>query len=259
MRWHRWGRGAAVAAGALLLASAVSAQQLAQAIAQRQQVNEEGEASQKRIDEVSEQTDTLTTEYRSALKQIEALRAYNQQMNELIVSQNEEIASFEGQIDDVDVIGRGVTPLMLRMIDSLQAFIDLDVPFLMKERQERMKSLRELMNRSDVTNAEKYRRILEAYQIENEYGRTIEAYRATVEREGAETTVDFLRIGRIALVYQTLDGSQGGVWSQEKRDWLPLDSSLRNSIQQGLRVARKQTAPELIRVPLPVPPKGGQG
>jgi len=244
----------------LLCAVAAPAQQLlAQAIEQRQQVNEEGEASQKRVDEVSDQIDALTTEYRSALKQIEALRVYNRQMSELISSQNEEIASFERQVDEVDVIGRGVTPLMLRMIDSLQAFVDLDIPFLERERQDRLKGLREMMERSDVTNSEKYRRILEAYQIENEYGRTIEAYRATIDNTGAERTVDFLRVGRIALVYQALDGSDAGVWSQEKREWVPLDSSFRTAIQQGLRVARKQTAPELIRVPLPVPPKGGQG
>jgi hypothetical protein len=245
---------------ALLCASAALAQQqLAQAIAQRQEANEAGAESQKRVDEISDQTDALTAEYRSALKQIEALRVYNRQMYELISSQNEELDSFERQIDEVDVIGRGVTPLMLRMIDSLQAFIDLDIPFLQRERQDRLKGLREMMERSDVSNSEKYRRILEAYQIENEFGRTIEAYRATIDNTGQERTVDFLRVGRIALVYQTLDGSDAGVWSQEKREWVPVDSGYRSAIQQGLRVARKQTAPELIRVPLPVPPKGGQG
>jgi hypothetical protein len=93
---------------------------------------------------------------------------------------------------------------------------------------------------------------MEAYQIENEYGRTIESYRGAVELAGRETTVDFLRFGRIALVYQSLDQADAGVWNQETRSWDRLDSSYRSAIRQGLRIARKQAAPDLIRLPLPV-------
>ena len=98
---------------------------------------------------------------------------------------------------------------------------------------------------------------MEAYQIENEYGRTIEAYRSTIDNTGAERTVDFLRVGRIALVYLTLDDSEAGAWDQQSKQWVELDASYRNAIGQGLRVARKQAAPELIRVPLPAPETGG--
>ena len=112
--------------------------------------------------------------------------------------------------------------------------------------------LRKMMARADITNAEKYRAIMEAYQVENEFGRTIEAYRSTIERDGKEMTVDFLRFGRIALVYQTLDGNESGVWDQAARAWGPLDNSYRGSIRDGLRVARKQSAPDLIRLPVPV-------
>jgi hypothetical protein len=99
---------------------------------------------------------------------------------------------------------------------------------------------------------------MEAYQIENEYGRTIEAYRSTLERGDREVTVDFLRVGRIALVYQTLDEADAGAWDQETRSWVPLDSSYRSAIRQGLRIARKQAAPDLIRLPLP-PPESAKG
>ncbi len=119
-----------------------------------------------------------------------------------------------------------------------------------------MAHLRELMGRADVTNAEKYRRILEAYQIENDYGRTIEAYRGTLA-DGR--TVDFLRVGRIALIYQTLDADEAAVWDQAARQWVALDSSYRTAIKQGLRIARKQAAPDMIRLPLPAAQVGGQG
>ena len=150
-----------------------------------------------------------------------------------------------------------MTPLMLRMIDTIEKFVAFDVPFLIEERTERIAELRKLMKRADVTSAEKYRQVMEAYQIENEYGRTIESYRGAVELGGRETTVDFLRFGRISLVYQSLDQADSGVWNQETRSWDRLDSSYRSAIRQGLRIARKQAAPDLIRLPLPVATQAG--
>jgi Protein of unknown function (DUF3450) len=251
---HRWC--VPVAAALLLVSATAPAQTLAQVMDVRTKANAESLESQKRIDSLSDATDKMLTEYRSTLKQVDALRVYNAQMNQLISSQEEEMASLRHQIDDVEVVGRGVTPLMLKMIDSLEAFVALDVPFLATERAERVKRLRDIMNKADVTNAEKYRAIMEAYQIENDYGRTIEAYRGALE-DGRE--VDFLRVGRIALIYQSLDGKESGAWDQKERKWVALDSSYRNSIKQGLRIARKQTAPDMIRLPLPAAQAGGQG
>ena len=143
-------------------------------------------------------------------------------------------------------------------IDAIDAFVRLDTPFLIEERRERIAGLHEMMSRADVSNAEKFRQIMEAYQVENEYGRTIEAYRGTLERGDKEITVDFLRFGRIALVYQTLDESEAGVWNQETRAWELLDSGYRSAIRQGLRIARKQAAPDLIRLPLPAAHDAGR-
>jgi hypothetical protein len=97
---------------------------------------------------------------------------------------------------------------------------------------------------------------MEAYQIENEFGRTIEAYRGTLQVEGKEITVDFLRFGRIALVYQSLDESMAGTWNKQEKKWESLDSSYRSAIRQGMRIARKQAAPDLIRLPLAAATRG---
>jgi hypothetical protein len=219
--------------------------------------NEEAADVQRRVDAISDETDALVAQYRTVLKQIDSIDIYNRQMRELIASQEAELASLEDQLSRVQRVGRSVTPLMLRMIDAIETFVALDVPFLIEERTERIAELRKLMTRADVTDAEKYRQIMEAYQIENEYGRTIESYRGVVELGGREATVDFLRFGRIALVYQSLDQADSGVWNQETRSWDPLDSSYRSAIRQGLRIARKQAAPDLIRLPLPAATSAG--
>ncbi len=218
--------------------------------------NDESATVQKHIDELSDQTDELLAKYRTVLTQIDSIGIYNHQLRGLIQSQDEELASLQDQLDRVEVVGRSITPLMLRMIDALDATVALDLPYLTEERTQRIANLRKLMTRAAVSSAEKFRLIMEAYQTENEYGRTIEAYRSTLTRGDRDIKVDFLRFGRIALVYQTLDGMEAGVWNQTEKTWEPLDASYRTAIRQGLRIARKQAAPDLIRLPLPVPGGG---
>jgi len=212
----------------------------------------ESAGTQERIDVVSDDVDALAAEYRAALQTTRSLKVYNAQLENLLTSQRQEMESLRRQIEEVTVVGRQVLPLMTRMIDALERFVALDVPFLPEERRKRVEDLRALMDRADVTIAEKYRRILEAFQIENEYGRTIEAYRGELEADGGTQTVDFLRVGRVALLYQTLDGKTSGAWDREAGAWTELDG-YRSAIQQGIRMARKQIAPDLVRVPAPAP------
>jgi hypothetical protein len=211
-----------------------------------------GANAQEEIDTISDDIDTLAAEYRAALQTTRALKVYNAQLESLLVSQRQEIESLTKQVGEVTLVGRRILPLMVRMIDGLDQFVELDVPFLLGERQTRVADLRAMMDRADVTIAEKYRRILEAYQIENEYGRTIEAYRGKLEDGDTARTVDFLRVGRNVLLYQTLDGRESGAWDAQAGAWTEV-SGYRIPIQQGIRMARKQVAPDLIRVPMPAP------
>ena len=231
---------------------------LRRAIETRKQANQNGSEVQKRIVALSEETDALYTRHQNALAQLESLQKFNQGMRDVIAEQELQIADLTRQLDQVDEVARSVTPLMFEMIDTLDSFVALDIPFLAEERRERVESLRRLMRRADVTVSEKYRRIMEAYQIENEYGRTIEAYRAPLP--GTGETVDFLRFGRIALVYLSLDHTRVGAWDPRARTWTELDASWIGDVRNGLRIARKQVAPDLIALPLPeAVPDGGEG
>jgi len=241
---------ASVAAFTAMGTGTAAAIDLDQLVAQRMEVNDESVKSQARIDKLSDETDRLTAEYRVILQRIDALLVYNKQVSDLIDSQEAEMASLRQQIDDVELVGREVTPLMLGMLDALDNFVDLDIPFLLKERKDRIAFLHDVMVRSDVTDAERYRHILEAYQTENDYGRNIEAYSGELDLNGAVRQVDFLRIGRVALLYQTLDGTETGVWDQENRQWIDAADSA-PAVRLGLRMARKQTAPDLLKLPLP--------
>lgn len=205
--------------------------------------------SQKRIDAYSDETARLYEEYRSILERAGQVRAYNAQMERLIASQQGELDSLDRQIGEIGQTGKALVPLMTRMIDGLDRFLAADAPFLYNERSQRISDLREMMDDASVTLAEKYRKIMEAYSTENEYARTIEAYRGVLE-DGRERTVDFLRIGRVGLYYRTIDGKEVGMWNKSQKGWAKLDDGYKNAVKQGLMVARKQAAPDLLTLPV---------
>lgn len=210
--------------------------------------------SQKKIDEITDQTQTKLQQFQTVNKEIDGLNVYNAQLQKQLQSQYDEMASLNVDIDRVSVIERQITPLMIRMIDGLEQFVALDVPFLPEERTRRIADLKETMDRADVAVSEKFRRVLEAFQVEMGYGRSIEAYQGLIEINGQQRDVDFLRIGRVALVYLTRDGSYAGRWDQESKSWQKADDEFRMHITKGLRMAKKQLAPDLLVMPIKAAP-----
>jgi len=206
--------------------------------------------SQKKVSDLADKTQDLAAEYRSTLHKTSSLKIYNMQLEKVIGSQKKEISSLSQQLDDIDVTQKEIVPLILKMLDTLDSFIQLDTPFLITERTNRIRALRELMDRADITISEKYRRVIEAYQIETEYGRTIEAYESSLSASQTTRTVELLRIGRLGLFYLSLDGSEVGFWDKKNKTWVQLDNSFRRSISDGIRIARKQAAPDLLSLPV---------
>lgn len=209
--------------------------------------------SQKRVDRTSQDTQKLLEEYRQTLWRTKQLNVYAKQLSELVSSQKVEKASLQKQVDAVDDTQEAIMPLMLRMVDTLEEFIKLDIPFLPVERADRVAKLREEMNNAETSVAVKYRRVLEAYQIEAEYGRTLESYRGELQFKETIRAVDFLRLGRVGLYYISIDGEQAGYWNVKARAWRPLDDSYKQAIRRGMQLAKQQIAPELLELPVPVP------
>jgi len=188
-------------------------------------INKQAVQSQGKIEARTEETRQLVNEDKTVLKEIDGLKVYNAQLERQVLSQEKELGELAAAIDKVTLIERQITPLMLRMIDGLEQFVGLDVPFLLEERKERVERLREIMDRADVAVSEKFSQVLRAYQIENDYGRTLEAYSGTIMVDGSERIVDLLKVGRISLMYQTSDGSETGVYDTIARGWKTLDDS----------------------------------
>ena len=240
-------------AASAVFAGTVSAATLNDVFAVAEQLNSQARQSQAKIDALTEETRQLLGEYKTVLKEIEGLRVYNRQLEKQISNQESEMAQLAASIDEVTIIERQVTPLMIRMIDGLEQFVDLDLPFLTAERAERLETLREMMDRADVAVSEKLSQILRAYQIENEYGRTISAYEGTINVAGTDRLVDVLQVGRIALMYQTPDGEETGRFNPESKQWEPIDGSYKSPVQNGIRMARQQMSYDLLTLPVSGP------
>ncbi len=235
---------------ALLSTTSAETTTLDSAVDTKLQAQKDVVKSQDKVDSLVNQTKDLVQEYRDAIRKTDSLSTYNGQLSKLIKQQKVSLNAIKRQLDNVEETQRNIVPLMIKMIDTLEKFVELDLPFLIQERQQRVADLKSIMDRPDVSLPDKYRRIMEAYQIEMEYGRTIEAYSDTVKIDNQEYTVDVLRIGRLMISFQTLDGKMSGMWNKQSKSWQKVSSEFDRSIKQGIQIAKKQAPPELVKLPL---------
>lgn len=250
-RFRTYGPGTALALvwfGVAAAQTAGQSEKVSSVISEQVKSEQAAQASQKRIAALDEEATGMLAEYRQATAEITGLKAYNDQLATQVKSQQDEIGTMTRQLGEIETTSREALPMMQKMVATLGQFVKLDIPFLPEERANRIAQLEDMMTRADVSVSEKYRRIVEAYQIEIEYGRTLEAYQGKV----GDKTVDFLRAGRVALLYQTLDGSETGYWDADAKKW-QQDGEYEDAITAGLKVAKKQAAPDFIRLPVHAP------
>ena len=238
--------------GALLLGAAMLVYQTAQAAASLGSVVGAADQwltkqvdSQKKIDKLADDRQSLADDYRNSLREADSLKLYIEQLRSQLKSQEDEMDGIRGEIREISRTNVEILPLMVDMLATLDRFVQLDVPFEIEERRGRIKALNDMMPRADVTVSEKFRRIVEAYNNEIDYGRTIDTYTGNLK----DHSVTFLRVGRVALVYQTPDGKETGYWDRDKKDWV-IDNSYGEGVSAAIRVATKQVPPDLLHVPI---------
>ena len=181
------------------------------------------------------------------------LTRFNETRRAEIESQGQQIGRIQEDLENVSTLQLAMVPLMEDMLDNLEAFINADMPFNETERQDRLARLRRMMADSEVSAAQRYRLIVEAYQIENEFGRTVDTYEGEVDTPEGALAVEFLRIGRTALVYKNADDSILRIYDRDTGDFVDLDKSFLEDVRFGLRVAKEQTAPDLLTLPVKAP------
>lgn len=205
---------------------------------------------QEKINQLDEESKRVYFEYKDTLNEYKSLKNYDDQLAKIVDQQIQEIKSIEDQIESLDDINIDILPLLKRMVESLSKFISIDIPFLLDERKKRIDDLDQLITRADVTTAEKFRKIFETYQLEADFGRTIESYNGYIEIDNENKAVEYFRLGRLGLFYRTLDGKETGFWDNTQKKWEHKGSSLDNDIKLALDIANRQSPPNFISLPL---------
>ncbi|MCG9750820.1 DUF3450 domain-containing protein [Vibrio brasiliensis] len=207
-------------------------------------------SSQKRIDASAEKTLTLKAEIEQLQEEVNNLQVYRQHLTSLVNSQQQEVISLERQIDEIKSTRQGIVPLMYQMIDGLKQITAEDVPIKLEQRNQRIAKLEKMMVRADVSDAEKYRRILEAYQIELDYGTKLGLYQGQLSIDGESRQADVLYLGRLSLVARSLNGNSFWAWDQNAKQWSEVDPSMKSELDKAFSMAAKQVAPSLITLPV---------
>jgi len=204
---------------------------------------------QETIDNLDSQIIFLTGEIQYLSQQLDLTNIYNRQLQELIDSQNAEINSINEQMAQLDETNKGILPKLEEMVNVLAEIIMNDTPFLLKEREDRVNVIKDLLTQSNISTSEKFRRVFEAYQIENEYGRTVEAYRDEITVDGQNYNVEIFRLGRVGLYARTADGDYNAMYSRSEKKWIKT-KGIDNDLVIALKIARKEMPPSLIKLPL---------
>ena len=208
-------------------------------------------ASQQRVENLDDEADNAVREYRAVLQQKDNIALFVAQQDIFLQSQKSEIASLRRQLGTVEQIKQGMSPMMLKMAAEIEDAIKGDLPFNLSERLARVDRMKNVLADPDVSPAEQYRQVLNAFKIEVSYGQGIDSY------EGAHPTkpgnvVNFLRFGRVALLYMSKDESEIGRYNLETRSWDALSGADAIALRQAVRISKGEAAPNIVYAPVSV-------
>lgn len=244
----------ALTAGAAFAGASYADQTLDAVLSVGQAKVDQAKKSQVRINKLQDETSSLISKYKQVSKTIEGLRVYNSQLEKQLESQQEIMTRLEESIGDITIIQRQIQPLIIEMLDGIEQFIELDAPYRKETRLERVENLRDILTDSGVTPAEKFRQVLEIYSIESEYAKKIDTYTDSINIDGQELNVDILAVGRVALMFQTPDGSMTGAWDRESEQWVILDAGkYKAAVRNGVRMAQKKAQNDIMFLPISAP------
>ena len=215
-----------------------------------QATNAEAGAAQKNIASLQAQTQAMVEEYKRLTATVDYQDEYSQEIRDRLAAQDKELASLRQQVASRQVTQQRIVPLMRSMADALEQFVALDLPFHQEERLARVIKVKQQLASTSLPLQDKYRVLLEAFQQELEFSRGIEAWRGELKLGEESLTVEYLRLGRTAFYFQSMDGARSGYWDRGYKQWVELPRDYAEDIKHGLRIARNQQAPQLLLLPM---------
>ncbi len=217
-----------------------------------EQTTQSGIGSQQRIDKLDDQSQQLLRDYREALQVVDNYKQNIEHLKVTKATQADRLKELSGQLSEVGRTETTIIPMLVDMVQSLESSISLSIPFHIEERRERIGSLKHHLKDPELSLPEKYRHVLDAYEIERDFGYTIEAYpeELGIGAKDSDVKVSILRIGRIALFYRSADNQHLGHWNRLTQEWEALPASYLSTIKSGIDMASERTTPSLLTLPV---------
>ncbi len=235
---------------ALVTALTAGAATLEDNVKAMQATNAEAGAAQKNIINLQNETQSMMEEYKRLTQTVDYQDQYTQEITDRLAVQDKELASLREQLASRQITQQRIVPLMRSMGDALEQFVALDLPFHQEERLARVMKVKQQLSSTSIPLQDQYRALLEAFQQELEFGRGIEAWRGELKLGEENLTVEYLRLGRTAFYFQSMDGARSGYWDRAYKQWVEVPREYSEDIKHGLRIARNQQAPQLLALPM---------
>lgn len=243
----------AIALAACLYVATGVGQSLERALELQGAIGAEAVASQRAVDSAYDETRRILAERDALLDESDALSAYTEHLAMIVAAHERGLDALNERLGAMETAAAALPERIEGLIDGLDVFVESDLPFHRDDRLERIERLRDGLADPQLSVASQYQRVVDAYLAEIDYGREVEAYREGIEVGGETLDVELLRIGRIALLYRSADGSRTGYWDRGSSEWLDLPRHYRRSLERGLALARGRGTPELLEIPVPAP------
>ena len=234
-----------------LMTAAPASAQLESALNTAKASTSASAASQQRVERLDDEADTAVREFRAVLQQKDNIALFVAQQDIFLQSQKSEIASLRRQLGTVEQIKQGMSPMMLKMAAEIEDAIKDDMPFNLAERLARVERMKQTLADPDVSPAEQYRQVLNAFKIEVSYGQGIDSYEGMHPNKPGNV-VNFLRFGRVSLVYMTKDESEVGRYNIDTKQWEDVSGADALALRKAIRISKGEAAPDVVFAPVSV-------
>jgi Protein of unknown function (DUF3450) len=205
---------------------------------------------QKKQDDWSREQAELSARYRAAKANVEFLEKRKAIEEEDVRTLDQSIAELERRMVESVRLNDSLEDTLQIVVDRLERFVAGDLPFLMEERNARIASVKEVIAKPGVTGAEKLRRVLEALQVEANYGNLVEVYQEKIMVGDEEVYADMVRVGRLSVFWRTPDGKRVGEYDRAQHKWVPLEEKYVRVINETREMALRLRSTEVVMLPL---------
>lgn len=230
--------------------------------------------------------------YASVLEQIANVQAATDQKRLYLQTQENKIASLQEQIASVDEVKASIRPLVTKMAAEIEKEIVSDIPFNASERFARLDRLKEDLANANSSVPSLFRQSMNILDTEVVAGSSVVAYTgnnpkepgtrlAACDADLASTQCDlpkaikdalpkdataieaptlresvydgyYVHFGRMSMIYLQHDSSEGWRWDRDSNDWTEMSGSDVLDARRAVRIARGESAPNVVLAPVKV-------